>query len=82
MMISYGHENLEHLIGYTMQFTEYKYLYSQLTLTCNVIGCSLCPHALFLQVRSHLLCGKLLSLCTDCTISGLYLGGGDLNKPI
>ena len=29
-------------------------LFDHWVMTCNMIGCSLCPHALFLQAQSHL----------------------------
>ena len=31
-------------------------------MTCSVMGCSLCPHALFLQARSHMYSMNLRAL--------------------
>ena len=48
----------KHLIGIMMQVTECKYTIPVLRydrdMTCRVMGCSLCPHALFSQAQSHI----------------------------
>ena len=43
-----------YVIGFMMQVTEYKYSVPILRYDPRVTGCSMCPHALFLQARSQI----------------------------
>jgi len=43
-----------HLMGYFIKVVKYTYFFQHWEMKCYVTGCSLCPHALFLQARSHM----------------------------